>query len=571
MKSDVDEAEEGVTVGIADGGDPPRVTTAPRIARTLLHPLVSIVLTWPALAHLGSAIPRGTETVSTVPLFNLWTLQWNVDRVGHLWSGYWNAPIFEPDPGSFARSDPQPLTGLVAWSVSWLPGGTTTAYVLVLLLALTLNGVTAARVARRLGASATGAAVAGVVVQASPFVINELGVLQLTMLFGGFIAIDGVLGLAMDGPSRRDGLLAGGGIAIAALTNGYLALAIGTVLGPIALVLLIRARRDRAVVAFVIGALLPILFAAPFVLGQQAATDDLSWAVETVESNSAALADLVQLDDQLQGGRVLPWAQNDSGTPERLWPGALLVGLGLLGLVEARRRTATRAAALILGIVALFGLIGSLGLSLDIAGFRPYALICDYVPGWGRLRSPFRLVVLVTIALGPLVGLGFDRLARTLRAPSHRRVGTAALVTVLVVGAWEVWPRQRPLVDVPDVATLDWVVFLDNVDDRDPIAHVPGAAPRGRTGDFEGTVVDMLATVEHGHPMISGYTGLFPDDRRIVREALQPPIDDETIDLLCTRQVGWVVIEGDVVVDDARLDRSLVGTERDVYRLDCGA
>ena len=44
MKSDVDEAEEGVTVGIADGGDPPRVTTAPRIARTLLHPLVRVLL-----------------------------------------------------------------------------------------------------------------------------------------------------------------------------------------------------------------------------------------------------------------------------------------------------------------------------------------------------------------------------------------------------------------------------------------------------------------------------------------------------------------------------------------------
>ncbi|MEO1058339.1 MAG: hypothetical protein AAFY28_15635 [Actinomycetota bacterium] len=542
---------------------------ASRIALWLLHPAVAIVLTWPALLRMGSAVPAGTEPVSTVPLFNVWTLGWNVDRVGHFWSGYWNAPIFEPDPGSFARSDPQPLTGIAAWSVSWLPGGTTTAYVLVLLLALTLNGVVTARLAKRLGASVAGAAVAGVAVQASPFVTNELGVLQLTMLFGGILAIDGVVGLAIEGPHRRFGLLAGGGLAIAALTNGYLALALATILGPIVVVLLVWSRRTREIGAFVLAALLPIVVAAPFVLGQQAQTDDLGWSAATVEANSAELVDLVQLDEQIEGGRVLPWAGNTSGTAERLWPGALLVGLGVLGLIEARRRAATRQAAITLGIVAAFGLVGSLGLRLDIAGFQPYSLLRDFVPGWDRLRSPFRLVVLVTIALGPLVGLGFDQLRRRLQRARSPRLGAAVLVGILIVGAWEVWPRERPVVAVPDVADLDWVVFLDDTDDRDPIAHVPGADPRGRVADFEGTVVDMLATLEHGHPMISGYTGLFPDDRRTVRTALQPPVDVDTVDLLCVRGVGWLVIDNDLEVDEPRLGIEFAGSDRDVYRVTC--
>ncbi len=539
------------------------------LARWLLHPIVAIVLTWPAVARIGSAIPAGTESVSTVPLFNLWTLGWNVDRVGHLWSGYWNAPIFEPDPGSFARSDPQPLTGIVAWSNSWLPGGTSTAYVLVLLLALTLNGVVTARVAKRLGASAAGAAVAGVAVQASPFVTTELGVLQLTMLFGGILALDGVVGLAIDGPHRRFGLLTGGGLAVAALTNGYLALALATILGPIVIVLLASTKRPRDTAAFVFAALLPIVVAAPFVLGQQAQTDDLGWSAATVEANSAQLVDLVQLDEQIEGGRVLPWADNTSGTAERLWPGALRVGLGLLGLDEARRNAATRRAAAVLAAVAAFGVVGSLGLRLNIAGLQPYSLLRDFVPGWDRLRSPFRLVVLVTIALGPLVGLGFDRLRHSLQQMLRPRLGTTVLAGILLVGVWEVWPRERPVVEVPNVATTDWVVFLGATDDRDPIAHVPGADPRGRVADFEGTVVDMLATLEHGHPMISGYTGLFPEDRRTVRSALQPPIDVDTVDLLCARGVGWLVIENDLDVAEPRLAIEFVGLDRDVYRVAC--
>ena len=440
---------------------------------------MAVGLTWPAVLHLGSALPRGTEPFSTVPLFNLWTLEWNVDRVGHAWSGYWAAPIFSPDPGSFARSDPQPLTGLAAWCLSWLPGGTATAYVLVLLLALTLNGITAARVASRLGASAAGAAIAGVMVQASPFVANELGVLQLTMLFGGFLAIEGVVSLALDGPGRQAGLLAGGGLAVAALTNGYLALVLATVLGPIVVALLVRSRRPAAAAAFVLVGLLPVAVAAPFVLGQQAATDGLRWSTGTVEANSAALVDLVQLDDQIEGGRVAARAENTSGTAERLWPGTLLVGLGLLGLIVSRRRPATRRAAAILGFVALFGVVASLGLRLDVAGFLPYGLLRDHVPGWDRLRSPFRLMVLVTMAFGPLVGPGFDRLARCLLDGSRRRIGPAVLAAVLLTGSWEVWPRDRPLTDVPDVAALDWVDFLRDVDTPRILWPTSRPPPRG--------------------------------------------------------------------------------------------
>ena len=224
---------------------------------------------------------------------------------------------------------------------------------------------------------------------------------------------------------------------------------------------------------------------------------------------------------------------------------------------------------MVLAVVAGFGALACLGLRLDIGGFAPYALLYDHVPGWDRLRSPFRLVVLVTLALGPLVGLGFDRLAGLLRGRSHGRLGTVALCIVILVGLIEVWPRERPLVEVPDVAHQDWVAFLAAADDGEPVAHVPAADPRGRVEDFEPTVVDMLASLEHGHPMLSGYTGLFPPHATVARRRLQSPVDEEVVDLLCLRGVPWVVVDDGLVADDRRLEPAFDGIARDVYRVDC--
>src|SRR4051794_35687787 len=46
--------------------------------------------------NFTTALPQGTESVATVPLFNLWTIWWNADRARHGFHGYWDAPIFYP-------------------------------------------------------------------------------------------------------------------------------------------------------------------------------------------------------------------------------------------------------------------------------------------------------------------------------------------------------------------------------------------------------------------------------------------------------------------------------------------
>lgn len=93
----------------------PISTTASRwLGLGLLFVLGAVVVTWPLATQVTSGIPLGTEAVATVPLFNLWTLAWNVESLGRGYEGYWRAPIFHPAPDTLALSEPQPLAGLIA-------------------------------------------------------------------------------------------------------------------------------------------------------------------------------------------------------------------------------------------------------------------------------------------------------------------------------------------------------------------------------------------------------------------------------------------------------------------------
>ncbi len=116
--------------------------------------------------------------MATVPRFNLWTLSWTADRLPHGFAGWWDAPIFWPQPGTFAFSEPQPLTG-VAFALARPFAGSAGSYAAVLIATVTLNGLAGAALARRLGADRVPAFLAGVLAQALPFTMDQLGVLQL--------------------------------------------------------------------------------------------------------------------------------------------------------------------------------------------------------------------------------------------------------------------------------------------------------------------------------------------------------------------------------------------------------
>ena len=160
---------------------------------------IALVATRPLVMSLGSAIPYGCEAEATVPLFNLWTLWWNADRAASGFGGYWTAPIFYPAHGTFAFSEAQP-TMIVVAPLVWLTGSRALAYNVYQLLILALNGWSGQRLLKRVGHRPWLTFCGGAMCELLPFIWWQLGVVQLTTLFGILWTIHSLLDLFETGP-----------------------------------------------------------------------------------------------------------------------------------------------------------------------------------------------------------------------------------------------------------------------------------------------------------------------------------------------------------------------------------
>ncbi|MEQ1786379.1 MAG: hypothetical protein ABL966_04945, partial [Acidimicrobiales bacterium] len=477
-----------------------------RLARWTLHLLVAVATTAPLAWNLGR-LPLGREPVASVPLFNLWSLQWTADRLPHLMQGWWDAPIFWPNPGTYAYSELQPLTG-AAFALLRPLAGNDGAYGLLLLGALALNGIAGAALARRLGADAVPAALAGVLAQTLPFLFTQLGVLQLLMIWPLLAATASLLAWAED-PRPRDAAKLGLAIAAAFGTCGYHA-ALFTLCASLAGVLLVDRRwrhqwRERvAGLAIALG--LALALTAPFLLGQRQRLGDQRWSDDTIRSGSA------RWDELAPAGRH--------------WPGTVLVVLAIIGLVLGRRRPAVR----FLAGVAAVATFAALGTHLVVAGRRPWELVIDHVGAFARIRSPFRFTATAQVALTGLAAVALQRLWTNRRQIARWAAPLAVAVAVLFTAT-----GPGRLVAPPE-ANASWAAWLsEHVDGGAPVVHLP-YAPGPSVADFEPTAVAMVQALDHGHPLVNGYSGFFPPSHTFLRLDLAGFPDRRSVDAL--RRIG---------------------------------
>jgi hypothetical protein len=550
-----------------------------------LYLLLAGVVTWPLAGHLGTSLPYGTEPVATVPLFNLWTLRWDQREAGRLFRHYWDAPLFHPTAGAFALSEPQPLTGLVFAPLATLGRNPVLAYNLVLIAALVANGVAGHRLARTLGAAPVPAAVTGGLAVALPFAAAQMGVLQLVMVFPLILLVDAVIRWAPSG-GRRRAALAGLWLAVSFLTCGYYGLFAAVVVLPAALVLVRRTwfTLDRALdvgVAFGVFAVL----ALPLVLVQASITSGYQRSEDTVYGLSAGGTDFWQLPTRAHGAGFLPWVGRATGG-QALYPGTVLLLLAVAGIAMAAPRASAdpqagddrrRVLFLMAGLVVARLL--SLGLKLDLGGFRPYDVLRHHVPGFASLRSPFRADVLTQVFLVALAAYALDAAWRRIGADAAGRspwlrVGAGVLavgVVALAVAETGVMPQRMYRVDQ---ATPDWAGYLDDhpaTGDR-VVAFMPFPPPNG-VESYQGTVEDMLDVLDSGGTTVNGYSGLFPATYDELETAARDYPDDETDALLRRFGVTTVVAErdwldvhpaaGDALADG--YDRVFTGDDTAVY------
>ena len=165
-----------------------------------LYALAALVQTAPLALHLTTSIPFGNDTVPTIARLNLWTLWWNSDRLVHGYRGYWQAPIFYPEPYSFVYSETQWLTGLVASPLWWITGNPALTYNVVVLVAFAPTGWAGCFLLRRLRIRFWPAVCGGLTMELLPTTADQSGVLQsIVVLFPILMTLACLVGFGRTG------------------------------------------------------------------------------------------------------------------------------------------------------------------------------------------------------------------------------------------------------------------------------------------------------------------------------------------------------------------------------------
>jgi hypothetical protein len=526
---------------------------------------VAVWATWPLARSISGALPLGTEPVATVPLFNLWTIWWNADRAAHLFRDYWNAPIFHPTEATFAFSEPQPTSLIVAPAV-WA-GETALGYNLYLLAALTLNGWSAFRLLRRVELRPIPAFAGGLMVELLPIVHWQLGVLQLAPLCGVVWTIHALYNFGRD-PTVGRSLLLGAAFAVTYLLCNYhglflsvlLALSGWWLLGP-------QITNWRAWLRLLPGAALCLAVIGPMIWLQMRLSREHDWrrSPELLQSLSAHWKDY--LAPPWEPLVPMPGAPKEPGV-WRVGPGTIKAVLAFCGVLWGLAIRGRRMFTLFCLTSAAVAAALSLGPNLEVRGWQPYQLLIDYYPGIAQARNVFRFAFFAQLSVALLAGIGLEMLAAGLargfallrgyaetgEAPGgwrgwiHPARGMSAVRVILMAAAggaaaFEVVPARQRLFPIPSVARNDaWTSWLrDETPEESVIACVPFPSGIDAQAYFHQTIW-MYWGMFHGRTMVNGYSGFFPETFFELKDAMQSFPHPDSLDKLRTQDVRYAVV-----------------------------
>ena len=467
--------------------------------------LAAIVATWPLLPALASALPLGTEHEATVPLFNLWSLWWDADRVPHGFLGLWNAPIFHPLEGTFTFSEPMLLQGVALSPLWWMGAPPAAVYNLAILLTLVCNGLATRSLARALGAPRGAALLAALAGVTLPYTAKVLGVLPVLPLFGTVWALAALIRFGKEGGWRPAAL------AVLAFAAQFLA---GEQMALLSLPFLLLAglaalaeQRFRARPLATLGALAVLGAVVLSPIARTVGSFHEKYGFQRSEEVVAALSARGRdFATRPSSSRLAFPPREDAyvGDTGGLFPGFLLLGLGAAGAWLGWRQGERRIWIACLLACAVGGGLLALGLNLRIGDWRPFATLREVVPGLRTLRSPFRAVAVSQAVLAALAALALARLASW-----RGNTGRALALALGVLMAAESLASPGVLAPTPRTPRTAWTSWLREQPGKLVVAHVP--LPRGlHVSDYEVETWRMLAQIDHHRPLLNGYSGYFP-------------------------------------------------------------
>ncbi len=532
---------------------------------------LALALVWPLPTQLAWSLPLGTEEVGTVPKAMAWSFWWQADRLAHGLTGFWDAPIFHPTPGTFALSEMNVLGGFLFAPVVWATGSAALAQNLFLILCLTLNGFSATRLLADLGLHRAMALVGGVAMALLLIPHQELGVMPLVPVFGVIWSLHALWRWTQQ-PSWGRGLLCGLALACTYLLCFQYALFLAMLAVVPGVVFLRRELLSpRPVATLALGALLAAGITAPVLAGQLG-------ELRAEEGFDRKEKKVVKLSCKPRHYLRTPWKQliptpgigvaKDPGW-KAFYPGTTRLALALAGLAWALTVPRMRRWGLFLGAGVLVAYTMSLGPNLQLLGFKPWALASEVVPGYSKVRSLNRWAMFVQLFTFLLAAFGLQSLLDQLlgRAPQgadggespargwRRRAMLTSLVVLSTLTAIEILPDAQRLVEVPRVdqgpAWADWV--REHTAQDSVLAILP-IRTGGKGEDYEIETTRMLLGARFQRAMVNGYSSYFPKPFRDLKKKTKDFPDTTSVDVLRQLGVTHVVMDQDEYPEHLVLD-----------------
>jgi hypothetical protein len=402
--------------------------------------LLAIVMTWPLLLHLGSTVPRDIGD----PLAEAWQPAWGGQALLHQPLHFFDANRFWPLKDSLAFGD-----ALIGYAPTGIigsgPHAAMVRYDALFIFAYALAFFGAYVLARELGLSPLGAAIAGAAFAFAPYRLEQDGHLQVISSGGVPLAIAlGIRGIRL----RRPWTLFWAWVVAAwQVSIGWVlglpfayGIAGAVLIGVVAW--LLRGRPPVPWRMIVAGAAGAVLFAAVsyWIAHPYLYIADNFPAAKRSPHEVAAFSGplkvfLTASEENFVWGAATAGIRDHLTTwqEKTLFPGAVILVLALVGLVS---RSLPKRRRVGLGIATVALLVLELGFREGGGLLWPYRVLYDVLPGWDAIRTPGRLATFSSLTLALLAAAGAEaamRAAGRRRWPAWSAVAVAGVLGLAIV------------------------------------------------------------------------------------------------------------------------------------------
>ena len=493
----------------------------------LLFVALSIAMTWPLARILDRAVAYPGD-----PYLNTWILDWDWYATFHRLSLF-DANAFYPSRYSLAYSENLYGIALLLFPLRASGVSAVTAYNIAMLGGFVISGFATYLLVSLIVDDWLAAIVAGVFYAFVPFRFTHLSHVQYA--WGGTLPL---MLAALLWYERKPTWLRAALFAAAFLFNGLCNIH-WLLFGSIALaatVIVLRPRVIPIVACTLPAAAALVVFLRPYFQVEHLYGLQRTW--EETKFYSALPGDWLVSNFH---NPLYTFLRNPKVDPERwLFPGALAIVLGIVGIFSRRWKSVSIAMTWI-----LLGFLGSLGLHTFFHRF-----LFGHVPGFAGIRVPARWASIAYVGLAMLVGLG---------ASLFRRRWVSVVLTI----AFLVELRSAPIrwYMAPEPPPVDrWIATAK--------PHAIFQLPGTEGGDY---LMLLRATVHH-RPMVNDISGFTPPPSKRIYE-LANSWSDQLVSELQRVGVTHAIARADAFGPESRawLARGIAsGKLRFIRRFDAG-